>query len=55
MSQTKTAERAERSLRLLDEAERHLEADDLYKACEKGLGGGERLSEGGRGRARMGV
>ena len=37
MTQTKTAERAETSLRLLDEAERHLEADDLYKACEKGL------------------
>lgn len=37
MTQTKTAERAETSLRLLDEAERHLENDDLYKACEKGL------------------
>ena len=37
MTQTETAERAERSLRLLDEAERHLEDDDLYKACEKGL------------------
>ena len=37
MTQTKTSEQAETSLRLLDEAERHLEADDLYKACEKGL------------------
>ena len=37
MTQTKTSEHAETSLRLLDEAERHLEADDLYKACEKGL------------------
>ncbi len=37
MTQTTTAERAETSLRLLDEAERHLENDDLYKACEKGL------------------
>ena len=37
MTQTKTAEHAQTSLRLLDEAERHLENDDLYKACEKGL------------------
>ena len=37
MTQTKTAGHAETSLRLLDEAERHLEDDDLYKACEKGL------------------
>ncbi|MCY4654634.1 MAG: hypothetical protein OXC95_15895 [Dehalococcoidia bacterium] len=37
MTQTKTAEHAQASLRLLDEAERHLESDDLYKACEKGL------------------
>ena len=37
MTQAKTAKCAETSLRLVDEAERHLEADDLYKACEKGL------------------
>ena len=37
MAQAKTAEHAEASLRLLDEAERHLDNDDLYKACEKGL------------------
>ena len=37
MTQAKTAKHAETSLRLLDEAERHLENDDLYKACEKGL------------------
>ncbi len=37
MTQTKTAQQALTSLRLLDEAERHLENDDLYKACEKGL------------------
>ena len=37
MTQTKTIEQVETSLRLLDEAERHLEADDLYKACEKAL------------------
>ncbi len=37
MTQAKTANQAETSLRLLDEADRYLEADDLYKACEKGL------------------
>ena len=37
MTQTRIVEYAETSLRLLDEAERYLEADDLYKACEKGL------------------
>ncbi len=37
MTQAKTEKPAETSLRLLDEAERHLEDDDLYKACEKGL------------------
>ena len=37
MTQTKTTEHAETSLRLLDEAEKYLENDDLYKACEKGL------------------
>lgn len=37
MTQAKTANQAETSLRLLDEAEQYLEADDLYKACEKGL------------------
>ena len=37
MTQVKTSKHVETSLRLLDEAERHLEADDLYKACEKGL------------------
>ena len=37
MTQTRISEYAETSLRLLDEAERHLEDDDLYKACEKGL------------------
>ncbi len=37
MTQAKTANQAETSLRLLDEAEQYLENDDLYKACEKGL------------------
>ena len=37
MIQTKISEHAEASLLLLDEAERHLDNDDLYKACEKGL------------------
>ena len=37
MIETKTSEHAEASLLLLDEAERHLDNDDLYKACEKGL------------------
>lgn len=37
MTQTKTAEHVQTSLRLLDEAELHLKADDLCKACEKGL------------------
>jgi hypothetical protein len=37
MPHAKTANQAETSLRLLDEAEQHRENDDLYKACEKGL------------------
>ena len=37
MTQAETANQAETSQRLLDEAEQYLEADDLYKACEKGL------------------
>ena len=37
MTQSTTAEHVETSLRLIDEAERHLENDDLYGACEKGL------------------
>ncbi len=37
MTQTRTTKQAETSLRLLDEAERHLENGDLHKACEKGL------------------
>ncbi len=37
MTQAKTAKHVETSLRLLREAEEHLENDGLYKACEKGL------------------
>lgn len=37
MGQSTTAKHVETSLRLLDEAKRHLENDDLYGACEKGI------------------
>lgn len=37
MTSTETPKHVETSLRLLDEAQRHFEDDDLYGACEKGI------------------